>query len=1428
MKTQSIASRILVSSIAIAALASPAIAQTITKADNTDALGLNTSWAGGTAPGSGNIADWSGTYNTAGSLGAALPGSALSWQGVSVGNITGTAAGLVSIGGTAGAVTGSNLTIGSSGINLSGANQNLVINAATLNFNTSQTWNLATGRNLRFGITGTGSANANVDGSSASALISISGGGVVDANQGGSGGFADAAGFAGFAGKWQVDSGATLRGIRNGATAWGNNTSPDAITLNGGTLAVGGISGTQGNWTWNTPVTLSASTTSAIDQQLFTGAGRSLKLMGAMTGDATTNLVFKETGANDSFGNDDLAYIIAVDNPNLAGTVTIWGDGALENNIVGRLTSVRIGGVNGATDISTGAGAAGTLGTATIVNNGVLTLSRNDTWTFANGLSGAGTLRIGGGVSGASTQVVTISGSKTYTGATTVSQGRLNLTGSLTSAITVASGASLSGNGGTTGLLTLASGGRLALAGGGTTTSITSNGATFSGLNDVFFLAPPVATTVYDVFTYGTGTLTTPENLVVPYRGDLANDPLNQKYTFTAGEFGATRTWDTTDGFWERGVDANFAEGDKLFYTGDIVVFNNPAAPSTVTKIGSLAPASMIVTNTNGYTFDGSGFLTGTMTLTKTGTGSLTLATANSYTGGTTLRQGTIVAGNNNALGTGGTITLNDTGTGSNNTTLNIDATAGNVNVPRPIVIANEGTGTTSLGNASTANNNQAIFSGAITLNKAVTLMNSGFGDRLQFSGGISGTGDITVDGVSNTKKTIFITTANTFSGNIHVTGNGRLQLGDGATSTINLIPDSANVNLNTAGGVFNLAKNGNNETINALNGVAGTSVNGIAGNDTLTVGGNGGSGSFAGTISGSVGITKAGAGTQILSGTNSFTGAIQINEGTLAISGSTTTSGNLNSVAASTLAATGSALNYASGSILGTLTGSATVTRGGTADTASQFTTAGALAFDGTLRLRGSTPSTTPAAMQGGTGRFWLNSATGSQLAGTKFFLDTGASATNGQDIIIGDWDANGTRTLTLSGLQGFGTIRTDAGGEGVRNVIVDQSGGDTIFNGMLLSHRSGAGVNRSISFEKKGSGSLTMAGIVGIQTQGASGSAPLTVTVTGGTLTLTAANTYTGATTVNGGTLLVNNATGSGTGTGTVTVTTGTLGGTGTIGGSVIVATAGNVAPGTSAGTLSVSGNLDLSAMAAGAGKLQFELDALAGTNDRINVTGTVALGTLALDDLEITDLGDLEPGTYTLITSSGLTGSVDGGVALIAPGFNGQLQPSGSDVQLVVTATGGTTFADWIDGFFPGETDANIIGAGADPDNDGIPNSAEMVIGGDPKDGMDTALLPTLELVTDPVSSPAIPTGDYLLFTYRRTAESETAGVTAGCETDTDLVGSWTPAINAVSGVVIQEDLNFTFTPAAPANTDRVRVYVPRGSNEELFGRLKVQVP
>ena len=89
---------------------------------------------------------------------------------------------------------------------------------------------------------GLSTLTARADTSGSDGLIEISGGGVVSLNQGGSTGLSDVNSFANFTGSWQVDSGTTLRGLRGGATAWGTGT----ITLNGGTLADGGMSGGTG------------------------------------------------------------------------------------------------------------------------------------------------------------------------------------------------------------------------------------------------------------------------------------------------------------------------------------------------------------------------------------------------------------------------------------------------------------------------------------------------------------------------------------------------------------------------------------------------------------------------------------------------------------------------------------------------------------------------------------------------------------------------------------------------------------------------------------------------------------------------------------------------------------------------------------------------------------------------------------------------------------------------------------------------------------------------------------------------------------------------------------------------------------------------------------------------------------------------------
>ena len=477
---------------------------------------------------------------------------------------------------------------------------------------------------------------------------------------------------------------------------------------------------------------------------------------------------------------------------------------------------------------------------------------------------------------------------------------------------------------------------------------------------------------------------------------------------------------------------------------------------------------------------------------------------------------------------------------------------------------------------------------------------------------------------------------------------------------------------------------------------------------------------------------------------------------------------------------------NATSGGAVGTLDlrGHASTVSAGTV-TIGSVTAAGAggpngsLSFDaGTFDVNalnlapktGSSTGTSRATLNVGGGSFTVNTAftLGSQTGGgfSAATLNlTGGTLTSHVDIVGGGGAT--TSTLTLNG----------------PGAILDMTGDDiTDLDGITFT----AGTLRNLGVANTG---MALAGTGSrIFDQGAGVSGSIQGAVTGpavgltkqgaGTLTLSSINTYTGDTTVN-------------------------------------------------AGTFALADNA----------QLNFVTGTTSGTNNRITGTGTVTIDGDFNIDTTLTDASPLTTGTWTIVDAAALTEAFGTTFSLTGPGWtevaNVWTKTVGSKKYTFTEATGilnldpAASYASWINGFFPGETNLSIIGADADPDNDSIENGVEMVIGGNPKLGMDTALLPTLELVTNPIGSPAIAAGNYLLFTYRRSDLATAAGVTADCGTNTALIAPWTPATGA-PGVVIQVDDNFAFTPPAAAATDRVRIYVPRGANPKLFARMKVLLP
>jgi len=484
---------------------------------------------------------------------------------------------------------------------------------------------------------------------------------------------------------------------------------------------------------------------------------------------------------------------------------------------------------------------------------------------------------------------------------------------------------------------------------------------------------------------------------------------------FTAGASGGNTATIVFSGSASAGTNTNYTlnSGGVMQFTGTssggtAVIVNNAgglfdiSGQSGGVTVNSISGAGNISLGGNTLTTGGdnsTGTISGVISgsgggLTKTGTGTLTLTGGNTYTGTTTISDGTLA--------------LSGAGTLSNATPVNVSGATGIFDIS-----AITATGET-VGSLAGVAGSSVVLGG-----KNLTLANN---NTTTFAGVISGAGgSLTKQGAGN----LTLTGANTYSGPTTIAGGVLTLSGNGtlaATSAVNLTDASSGFDIS--------GMTATSETIASLAGVANSEVS--LGSNTLIVGGDNSSTTFAGILFGTGGgLTKQGTGTMTLTGSNLYTGSTTIAGGTLKLSAGGALS---DSTAVSITSPTGvfdmsgiTATTQTVGSLAG-VTGSSVVL-------GAKNLTAG-----------GDNTTTTFAGVISGTGGSLTKVGTGTMtLSGPNTY--TGATTVNGGGKLIADTTTNATVLSSSSALVLSGSTFQLTGSPG--NARVQIVNGLTINSG-------------------------------------------------------------------------------------------------------------------------------------------------------------------------------------------------------------------------------------------------------------------------------------------------------------------------------------------------------------------------------------------
>ncbi|EKR1833399.1 TPA_asm: autotransporter outer membrane beta-barrel domain-containing protein [Salmonella enterica subsp. enterica serovar Cerro] len=780
--------------------------------------------------------------------------------------------------------------------------------------------------------------------------------------------------------------------------------------------------------------------------------------------DAVTDAhgTFNLTNADGSFAvNTVLENVDATLDPASAtgwdGTSLIkQGAGTLilnaENTYTGGTT------ISGGTLVATNVDA---LGSGDVTDNATLEL--NTGGTFDNAISGSGQVVKSGD------DVLTLSGANSYSGGTLISDGTL-----------VASNVEALGTGDVTddATLELNTGGTFdnAISGSGQVVKSGDKMLTLSGANSYSggTLISDGTLVASNVEALGTGDVTNNATLELNTGGDFTNNISGSGQVVKSGDETLTLSGSNT-------------------YTGGTTINDGTLVATSVEVLGSgdVTNDAVLALNTGG---DFANNIGGTGSVVKSGDETLTLSGSNTYTGGTLISSGTLVANDVNALGTGdvtdnATLMLNTGGDFINN----IGGT-GRVEKSGDDTLTLSGSntytgGTLINGGTLVANDVNALGTGDITDNATLAL--NAVGD---FNNAISGSGKVEKSG----DGTLTLSGSNTYTGGTTISGGTLVATSVDALGTGD-VTDNATLELNTGGDFTNniggtgrveksgdgtLTLSGSNTytggtlisdgTLVASN-VEALGTGDVTDNATLEL--NTG-GDFDNAISGSGQVEKSGDKTLTLSGSNTYTGGTLISGGTLVASNvEALGSGDVTNDAVLELNTGGDFINSIGGTGRVEKSGDETLTLSG-----SNTYTGGTTINDGTLVATsvdalGSGDVTNNATLELNTGGDFDNAISGS-----------------GQVVKSGD------KTLTLSGANSYsgGTLISD--GTLVASNVEALGTGD-VTNNATLELNTGGDFDNVIS----GSGQVVKSG--------------------DDALTLSGANSYTGGTTISGGTLVASN---------------------------------------------------------------------------------------------------------------------------------------------------------------------------------------------------------------------------------------------------------------------------------------------------------------